>query len=182
MAETTAVSTTPEHVAPLCLLLDQLDGLVAVLADAQYAATRPAFMNASVGQHVRHCLDHFRKLIDGLDAGFIDYDARLRGTAEETDRSAARASIAQLREDLAALDESRLGDRLRVRSKMVADTEAVTSDSCVARELLFLMSHTVHHHALIRTMVEPEGPALPADFGYAPSTIAHRKATGACAR
>lgn len=182
MADTSTVSTVPCRVAALCLLLDQLDALIDGLDDPSYADPRPAFMHASVGQHVRHTLDHFSKLIDGVGVGLIDYDARVRGTTEETDRAAARALIAGLRAELVSMDESLLDKSVQVRAKMTADADPVTEPSSVGRELVFLVSHTVHHHALIRTMVEPEGRALPDGFGYAPSTIAHRKATGACAR
>jgi uncharacterized damage-inducible protein DinB len=51
--------------------------------------------------------------------------------------------------------------------------EALTS---AERELAFVVSHTIHHNALVRVMVKLLGANVPADFGYAPSTIANRKA------
>jgi uncharacterized damage-inducible protein DinB len=49
------------------------------------------------------------------------------------------------------------------------------------RELAFVISHTIHHNALIRVMVKLLGADIPSDFGYAPSTIAHQRSR-ACVR
>jgi hypothetical protein len=43
----------------------------------------------------------------------------------------------------------------------------------VGRELAFVLSHTVHHNALIAIMAQTLGVPVPARFGYAPSTIAY---------
>ena len=56
------------------------------------------------------------------------------------------------------------------------DLPPVDVPTSPGRELAFVLSHTVHHNALIRVMVKLLGADVPADFGYAPSTLAHRKA------
>jgi hypothetical protein len=43
----------------------------------------------------------------------------------------------------------------------------------MARELGMLLSHTVHHYALIAMLLRARGIEPPADFGVAPSTRAH---------
>ena len=47
--------------------------------------------------------------------------------------------------------------------------------STVRRELIFLVSHTVHHYALIAVMLRHQAVGLPADFGVAPSTLRHQR-------
>jgi uncharacterized damage-inducible protein DinB len=59
--------------------------------------------------------------------------------------------------------------------------EPVSLGSTLGRELAFVLSHTVHHNAMIRGMITSLGRPLPGAFGYAPSTLAHRDATP-CAR
>ncbi|NIP97468.1 MAG: hypothetical protein GWO24_30170, partial [Akkermansiaceae bacterium] len=44
----------------------------------------------------------------------------------------------------------------------------------LGRELQFLVSHTVHHFAMIGGICRALGVALEDDFGVAPSTIRHR--------
>jgi hypothetical protein len=40
---------------------------------------------------------------------------------------------------------------------------------------MYAVSHAIHHHALIAMICCLRQIAVPADFGAAPSTIAHRK-------
>jgi hypothetical protein len=47
---------------------------------------------------------------------------------------------------------------------------AVTS---LERELQFLLSHTVHHFALVALLLRAQGFEVSADFGVAPSTLAY---------
>jgi uncharacterized damage-inducible protein DinB len=54
-------------------------------------------------------------------------------------------------------------------------------ETTVGRELAFVLSHTVHHNALIAVMARTLGVPVPDLFGYAPSTIAHLE-KAACAR
>ena len=61
-----------------------------------------ATFGGSIGGHVRHCLDHVAALLDGLDGGVVDYEARERGTAAEGDPAAA-AWVAELDARLAAM-------------------------------------------------------------------------------
>src|SRR6516225_6383073 len=64
------------------LLLSRMD-------DAVYTRKVSAAFNASIGGHYRHCLDHFRALLDAAAAGDLNYDHRERGTLVENDRFAA---------------------------------------------------------------------------------------------
>jgi hypothetical protein len=54
-------------------------------------------------------------------------------------------------------------------------------ETTVGREFAFVLSHTVHHNALIAVIAKLLGVQVPERFGYAPSTLAyleHRR----CAR
>jgi uncharacterized damage-inducible protein DinB len=50
---------------------------------------------------------------------------------------------------------------------------SVEVETTVGRELVFVLSHTVHHNALIAVMARTLGVSVPDRFGYAPSTLAH---------
>ena len=50
------------------------------------------------------------------------------------------------------------------------------SSSTLGRELQFLVSHTVHHFAIIGAICHRMDIELAPTFGIAPSTLKHRKA------
>ncbi len=53
--------------------------------------------------------------------------------------------------------------------------DCLPSRSTVGRELQFLVSHTVHHFAIIAVMHSSQGIELPPDFGIAPSTLKYQR-------
>lgn len=177
----------PNHEAamnPFELLIASLQQLAAVLrtaTDQQYVQKPVGVIESSIGGHVRHCLDHFEALCVGADAGELDYDQRARGTPIETNRAAALSAIAGLQTRLARIDESGLGRAIAVRAVVTGDGDVFEASSTIGREAVFVLSHTVHHNALIGAMCATLGIPLPERFGYAPATLAHLNGS-ACAR
>jgi hypothetical protein len=47
--------------------------------------------------------------------------------------------------------------------------------SSLGRELQFLSSHTTHHYALIKLLLDDTGVGLGPEFGVAPSTLAWQR-------
>ena len=159
--------------AVLAHSLQQLADLLAITSDAQYNRKPVGVIPSSLGGHVRHCLDHFEALCTGAITGVVDYDDRQRGTAVETDRIAAMSAIQRLRLQIEALDESVLARTVRVPSIIAGDGTSIETRSSLGRELAFVLSHTVHHNALVAAMCRTLGITIPDRFGYAPATIAH---------
>jgi uncharacterized damage-inducible protein DinB len=178
----TGIATCEPVALPLAVLVRELLDVLAAMTPAQFAApTGHLFSNGAIGGHVRHCLDHVRAVVDGAARGVIDYDHRARGTCIETDVAAAAAEAARLHSrilDLAAHDRD-----VRVHVAVMAERNGptLTLASTLARELAFVLSHTVHHNAIIRAMALSLGVTVPDTLGYAPSTLAHMDAS-ACAR
>lgn len=148
-------------------LLDALDA-------ETYAAAHGG--RASIGAHLRHCTDFYNSFLRGLESGRVDYDARRRDAAVETDRGAAARALADIAERLAALAPADFGRVLEVKTDLPDDGPFAWSRSTLARELLFLTSHTVHHFALIALLMRQRGLDPGDDFGVAPSTLAYRSA------
>lgn len=162
--------------------LDQARMLTKRLTPAQYAALHAHCYGGSIGGHIRHCIEHFEGFRRGIEGGAIDYDARKRGTTEETDPAAAIEKLDQLiswiREE--ATKHTR-GDQVRVKIDCGADEgEPGWEISTVGRELQFLASHTVHHFAIIGIMCEAQSVETDADFGVAPSTLKSQSSEAAC--
>ena len=174
----------PLTVDPLIAVLDQLSDVIHRLSDEQYAQKPIGVITSSIGAHVRHCLDHVRELLRIAHSRELDYDRRQRGTDIETRRSDALELIGVLRQQLADLPPELWRRPVRVSTMLASDRPPVRVRSTVAREVAFVLSHTIHHHALIGVMVKSLGGSLPEKFGYAPSTVAHLAAAEArrCAR
>ena len=176
-----------EAVAALATILQQLQGVVGCVRDEQYAMKPVGAVNSSIGGHVRHCLDHVRALLSAAASSEIDYDHRDRGTAIETDRAAALDAMRLLRNRLANLPDDLLDRTLEMSVMLTSDGDPIRVDTTFGRELAYVLSHTIHHNALIGTMVKILGGWLPDRFGYAPATIAHMTKSAnpeaaACAR
>ncbi len=158
-------------------------GLLGGLSPENYMKRTPACFNSSAGGHLRHIVEHYLSFLQGVETGEIDYEARARDPFIENDPDYAVAQLESIGERLARIS----GDRtLRVRVE--ATPEGVAPEWCVStvvRELEFLLSHTVHHYALIGVICQLAGHGLPKDFGMAPSTLRYLKeqsAATACAR
>jgi uncharacterized damage-inducible protein DinB len=156
--------------------------LIQRLTDEQYSIAPPTFSRGGVGAHFRHILDHYDSFLDGLAPGRIDYDSRERDRALETDRSAAVLKIREICGRLVALDEGDGRRAIEATSLCGEPSQVLWSPSSVARELQFLVSHTVHHYAVIAAILRPQGVEPGEDFGVAPSTLVYEQGRDACAR
>jgi uncharacterized damage-inducible protein DinB len=146
----------------LAHLLEQGAELAEGLEPEALACVSALAPGGSVGAHLRHVADYVAAFLRDLEGGAVDYDRRERD--ELTEREPARA-----RARLGARDPARA---LRVRAEACLLGEA-WQPSSVARELGMLLSHTVHHYALIAMLLRARGLEPPADLGVAPSTRAH---------
>jgi hypothetical protein len=158
--------------------LRQGETLLSELDNATFTQKVPVAFNASIGGHYRHCLDHFRSLLDAATAGDLNYDHRERGTLVESDCFAALNATRDLREGFERLAPSCLTRPLAVTCKTSYSTAgSQVSPSTVGREIMYSVAHAVHHYALIGVMGGIMGLAMPAGFGVAPSTLKHQTET-----
>ncbi len=131
----------------------------------------------SIGAHLRHCIDCFHCFLDGRKSGRIDYDARQRSLGVEHDPLLAAAAISKIINSMSCLEGCDPSEELEVRVDAAAWHDSVLewSKSSLGRELQFLLSHTVHHYALIAVLARSEGHQLAPCFGVAPSTLQHQE-------
>jgi hypothetical protein len=156
--------------------LEQGIALIRRLGEEIYTAAGPGSFRGGVGGQIRHCYDFYTCLLRGHAAGEIDYSGRDRDGRIEIDPDYAiekgQGLIGALR---------LLGNDVPSREVRVRSDGASWSRSTVGRELQFLLSHTIHHHALIVALLAARGVdvarELP-EFGVAPSTLDHWKETG----
>lgn len=130
---------------------------------------------SSIGSHMRHVLDHYDSLANGLSSGVVDYDDRIRGTAVETDLSTGIAIARELKLGLEKLEFDLASSVKVIVSSNTRESDA-GSISTIGRELHFLASHTVHHYALIAIASRMQGIRPIDTFGVAPSTLKYLQA------
>jgi uncharacterized damage-inducible protein DinB len=163
-------TAAPSPSEALWHLLDDLETLAAGLPPAIYAARFAAHVSGSIGEHVRHCLDHVSALTAADPAVPLSYDHRQRGTTIETEPLEAVRQIRLLKTALAAWASQPLDEPILVTSMVSPSGDSVTGWSTLARELAFVVSHTIHHHAIIGILLVVHGQAVPDRFGHSPST------------
>jgi hypothetical protein len=158
---------------PLLALGRQLDDLVSVLiamAPGNYVARPVPGVSGSIGEHVRHALDHIAALLAADAMSPLSYDRRERGTPVESDLSAALRQILRLKAALGRWSARSLDEPILVESMMSSAGTPVVGWSSLARELAFVFSHTVHHMSTIALLMDLQSLGVPERFGYAPST------------
>lgn len=156
-------------------ILDQGERLLTGIDDDAYTRKIPAAFNAAIGGHYRHCLDHFRSLLDAATTGDLNYDLRERDKLIENDRFAALNATRELRDHWQRLTDIHPGRALNVTSKTsYAASGSQTAASTIGREIMYVVAHAVHHYALIGIMLALMNLKLPAGFGIAPSTLKHQ--------
>ena len=127
-----------------------------------------------IGPQMRHCLDFYANFLHGLGDSRIDYDARQRDERVESDRGLAAERLESYVHDLQALAPAEFGREVEVRM----DSPETWTQSTVGRELQALISHTVHHYALIAQELRAHGFEPGEDFGVAPSTLRYQRDLG----
>lgn len=157
--------------SPIRNLFQQLTEVVENLTDEQYTRPSTTLSDATLGQHVRHILEHFIELDKGYTGGTVNYESRNRDHRIETDRAFTTQILLALPAMLDKADkplalttcpDAESDDQLRIRTNYY-------------RELLFNLDHTVHHMALLRIgIAEVSGMSLPQTFGVAASTLKFR--------
>lgn len=161
------------------------------LDDVQFRSScKPAFQS-TLGAHYRHLLEHYVCFLKSTQhvGSLICYDSRKRDVKIEQNRAYALQALDQVVAELCAFEapgaatgEGELGaSALEVGSFEVRDHQMVPPlATSLARELLFLQAHTVHHHAIIAAMCRILEHTVPENFGVAIATQAFIDAQKNC--
>lgn len=164
-------------IAENIMVLRQGIDLLGRLHDDVYARTVSPYFTSGVGKHLRHNVDHYEMFLAGVAGARIDYDGRQRDARFETDRQYAMEKIRGVMAGLEKLTAHNAEQSLLVKmNDAVEKAEAAKwSRSTLARELQFLLSHTIHHYALVAIILKIQGIDCHPDFGVAPSTLQYQR-------
>ena len=178
--------------------LGQLSKLVTGLTDEDFCHKHEPLMQGSIGEHIRHSLDHVFVVLEValsyeqqrgyLDKDKIYYDRRQRGTALERNRQLCLQTIEQaidqlrtIKERLGQLNEGEQEISTSIRNffDQKVEVEHVldglggrsTFSSTLSREFAFIYHHQIHHKASIAIILRLLDLPVSPDFGYAPATL-----------
>ncbi|MBL8745973.1 MAG: hypothetical protein JNK58_06405 [Phycisphaerae bacterium] len=172
MQTVAATSTRNEAVSASIAVLEQCACFLQGIDPTDYQAACDLLAGSSIGQHVRHALDHFSAILQPAQPGIVDYDHRQRDTPIERQPNAAGRLIDEM---IRALESLRAPGRpIHVRVMLTSDGRDTLLASSIERELAFATHHAIHHHAMIAAIARTLDLDVPARFGLAPSTEHHR--------
>ena len=118
---------------------------------------------------------------NGFSIDVIDYNNRNRGTDIEVQMSSAYKQMLALSEWIDFLDENYSTAEFNKSIKIISEIDCFkttnqTFKSTIARELLYLINHTIHHAAHIALICRNEGVEIPLNTGMAPCTMTFLRA------
>lgn len=150
--------------------LELLEGL----NDEQYQFKAKPYVESSIGEHMRHNLDLYFSLIEEKAKGIIDYDFRRRGAQVERCRQTGINELKQIKIWLLALQPEDIYRQVEVKTEVRLNVSCSEQlGSSMARELIFVAAHAVHHYALIRISALFCEAEIDTGFGYAPATTTY---------
>jgi hypothetical protein len=134
---------------------------------------KPHFAS-SAGTHMRHILDHYLALKDGSMHGVVNYNKRNRYSNVETCPQTALLQWQEIEQWLTQASQLDADMPLLVLSETSLDkTQNSQTKSTLARELVFVSSHAIHHFSLLAVINSLLGSKEEANFGIAPSTASY---------
>lgn len=153
--------------------LEQGVSILSTITDDEYSYNNGKYFKSGIGRHFRHIVEHYISLIDGYTEK-INYDLRDRDLKLETNRKLMISELRNIIDSIETfgLNSALIDKKIEVKSNEgTGEVDSPWSNSSIRRELQFLVSHTVHHYALIGLILKTMDVEVPEDFGVAPSTL-----------
>ena len=143
--------------------------LLTSITDEQYSnASIPPYFS-SIGCHMRHVLDAFTSIFNGLESGCVDFSDRKRNTISEEKTTEGIRYFQETLQKLKNLSSENLEKTIEVTDNL--GTGDITITYTVENALAYAHSHAIHHFASIGFLVNQLGIELKnPDFGYNPTT------------
>jgi len=152
-------------------LLEDAEYFLQRISSEEYSKSIELMSDSTIGQHTRHFIEFYQCLLDQADSKNINYCLRKRDQLIEQNPQAANKAINNIKERLTDLDFE------KEVTLFTAKENGNRVKSTIGRELYYNIEHCIHHLALIKIgllIIQPN-LTLPSHFGFAPSTIQHRK-------
>ena len=151
----------------------QLRSIIDQLSTDQFSQKLQLLNFSSIGQHVRHVLEFYICLSQGINSGMVDYDKRVRNLSIETDPKYAISILDELSTVFCCeeIEDTALTNSIEYNGV------SLVANSSVSRELIYLIEHSIHHYAIIGIALRSHfnHVSKPENFGVAYSTTKHKQ-------
>lgn len=160
-------------------ILNQLSDILVQLREKDFSRPSGVLSGSTIGQHVRHTLEFFICLEQGMRAGVVNYDKRAHDTLIESDKFVALNVIGRIGDFISSQQSDR---PLTLEVGYDRDIEdCIILSTTYLRELSYNIEHAIHHMAIMKIAISDVAPyvTLPSNFGVAASTVRHRESVEA---
>ena len=143
--------------------------LLECISDEEYSNTTIAPYYSSIGGHMRHILDVFDCIFDGLDSGNINLINRKRNTLSENYTNYGISYFDSTIKKLKLLENTDFNRIIEVTDDL--GLGVVSANYTISGILIQAHSHVIHHFASVGYVISQLGIELPDDdFGFNPTT------------
>ena len=151
-------------------ITQQLTDFITSISATDYARSLDALSGNTIGKHVRHIIEFYEALLQSCEVGVLNYDLRKRNLVYETNPQIAATQLLYAVEQLTQ-QLSNKNIAISLHYSVMCGIEGQVA-SCLEREMLYNLEHTIHHQAIIQIAAKTAGFAqhLPPSFGVAFST------------
>jgi uncharacterized damage-inducible protein DinB len=139
------------------------------ISDELYSDTSVAPYYSSIGGHMRHVLDVFDCIFEGLESNSVNLIHRKRNSLAENFISNGLLYFEEINIKLESLKQVDLNRTIKITDDL--GNGSVTITGTLASALMQAHSHAIHHFASVGYVVAQLKIQLPdADFGFNPTT------------
>lgn len=143
--------------------------LLKCISDEEYSNTSIAPYFSSIGGHMRHILDVFDCVFEGLNSNNINLINRKRNELAENYTKSGIEYFEKIITDLQTLKNEDFNIIVRVTDDL--GLGIITANYTLSAILIQAHSHAIHHFASVGYVISQLGIQLPdEDFGFNPST------------
>jgi uncharacterized damage-inducible protein DinB len=139
------------------------------ISEEEYRNTSIAPYYSSIGGHVRHILDVFDCIFEGLNSGDINLIKRKRNQRVEQFKDEGIQYFEEIIVKLQQLNSADFNEIVKVTDDL--GLGVLTADYTLGGVLIQAHSHAIHHFASLGYIISQLGINLPdSDFGFNPTT------------
>lgn len=134
-----------------------------------YSDTSVGPYYSSIGGHIRHILDFYTSIFNGLNNYLIDLTDRKRDKSIEVDIEVAKAKIKEVLNELETYKSYDLAEKYELIDDLGSGKLSIPTNLYAA--FVQANSHTIHHYAIISQLLFAYGVEVKdSSFGYNPTT------------